>query len=85
MFLRIFRGEFSTMTSKNRINGSDDPQTPADLTGRQSVITFRNRPFGRLIFRTLIRNRKESEKQLNLRFSLLQAIIEGADSCDFFR
>jgi hypothetical protein len=33
--------------------------------------------------RSLIKSRKESEKQLNIRYSLLQSIIEGSDAAIF--
>jgi PAS domain S-box-containing protein len=71
------------MSSKNRISGSDDPENPARPDRNDDPSSVQESPLRPADLRTLILSRKESEKQLNLRFSLVQAILEGADSAIF--
>jgi PAS domain S-box-containing protein len=71
------------MTPENQIAGPDDLQIPADPRKNDippSVQEPSRRPAD---LRTLIQNFKENEKQLNIRCSLLQAIIEGAGAAIF--
>lgn len=71
------------MTLTNRINGPDDKKTSPgpDRDDNPSSLREPSRRPGDL--RTLIQNLKESEKQLNIRCSLLQAIIDGANTAIF--
>jgi PAS domain S-box-containing protein len=71
------------MTLNNRISGPDDPQIPAGpfKEGTPSSVQEPTRRPADL--RTLIQNLKENEKQLNIRCSLLQAIIDGANAAIF--
>jgi PAS domain S-box-containing protein len=71
------------MTENDRFTGPDDPKTPAgpDRDATPSAIEGQSRRPADL--RTLIQNLKESEKLLNLRCSLLQAIIDGANAAIF--
>ena len=71
------------MTSKNRINGPDDPQTSADPERDDNPSSLQEPSRRPADLRTLIQNLKESEKQLNFRCSLLQAIIDGANAAIF--
>ncbi len=71
------------MTFNNRITGPENSQVTCDLNGNAGP-SSREDPSRRPVdLRTLIRNLKESEKQLNNRCSLLQAIIEGANTAIF--
>jgi len=71
------------MTAQKRTTGSDNPQLPEDHNRIEDHSVLKE-PFLRPPdLHTLIRSRKESEKQLNLRITLLQAILEGADSAIF--
>lgn len=63
--------------------GSDEPQIPDDRNKADNFSPVRDPSLRPADLRTLIQNRKESEKQLNLRLTLLQAIIEGADIAIF--
>ena len=84
MFLSIFRGEnFPTMTSKNRIAGPDDPQAPGGPDQDDNTSSLQEPSRRPADLRTLIQNLKESEKQLNIRCSLLQATIDGANAAIF--
>jgi PAS domain S-box-containing protein len=74
------------MTVQKRMAGSDDLQIPDGRNGadNHTVVKDGKEPSLRPAdLRTLIQSRKESEKQLNLRLTLLKAIIEGADSAIF--
>jgi PAS domain S-box-containing protein len=71
------------MTSNNRINGPDDPQTSAGPDRGENPSSLRESSRRPADLRTLIQNLKESEKQLNVRCSLLQAIIDGANAAIF--
>ena len=76
-------GKFPTMTSNNRINGPDNPQTSADPDRGDNPSSLQEPSRRPADLRTLIQNLKESEKQLNFRCSLLQAIIDGANAAIF--
>ncbi|MDD1682971.1 MAG: PAS domain S-box protein [Methanoregula sp.] len=70
------------MTVQKRLAGSGEPQTPEEerIDNGNSL----NEPSRRSAdLRTLIQNLKESEKQLNVRCSLLQAVIDGANAAIF--
>lgn len=71
------------MTGNNRTEMREDPENPAD-TDKADHLSFpqgsSHRPPD---LRTLIQNLKESEKQLNVRCSLLQAIIDGVNTAIF--
>jgi PAS domain S-box-containing protein len=71
------------MTANNRISGPDDPLIspgPPRDDNPPSSQELSRRPAD---LRTLIQNLKESEKLLNVRCSLLQAIIDGANAAIF--
>jgi PAS domain S-box-containing protein len=78
-----FRGIFQDMTLKKRIAGPDDPQVPANPGWDDHHSSIQEPPRQPADLRTLIQNLKESEKQLNVRCSLLQAIIDGANTAIF--
>jgi len=71
------------MSLQNRNSGSDEPQNPAGADTNEDPLFVQEHSPPPADLRTLILNRKESEKQLSLRFSLIQAILEGADSAIF--
>lgn len=71
------------MTVQKRMAGSDDPQIPDDRNGADNHTEVKDPSLRPADLRTLIQSRKESEKQLNLRLTLVQAIIEGSDSAIF--
>jgi PAS domain S-box-containing protein len=63
--------------------GSDDLQIPDARNGTDTNTVVKEPSLRPADLRTLIQSRKESEKQLNLRLTLIQEIIEGADSAIF--
>src|SRR5512136_1643917 len=71
------------MTVQKRLAGSGEPQTPDDQERMDNGNPL-NEPSRRSAdLRTLIQNLKESERQLNVRCSFLQAIIDGANAAIF--
>jgi PAS domain S-box-containing protein len=76
-------GDFPSMTSQNRITGPDDPQISTGPNRDENPSPVQEPSRRPADLRTLIRNLKESEKQLNVRCSLLQAIIDGANAAIF--
>ncbi len=83
MFLTDTGRDFPNMTVQQRKAGSDDLQIPGDSTTTDKNGIPQEPSIRPADLRTLIQNRKDSEKQLNLRLSLVQEIIEGADSAIF--
>ena len=71
------------MTSQNRKTGPDDPQIPTGSDSDGSLSSFQEQVRRSADLRTRIQNLKESERQLNIRCSLLQAIVDGADAAIF--
>lgn len=71
------------MTVKKRMAGSDDLQIPDDRSGADNHTAVQEPSPRPADLRTLIQSRKESEKQLSLRLTLFQEIIEGADQAIF--
>ena len=76
-------GDFPSMTSQNRISGPDDLQNSTGPYRDENPSPVQEPSRRPADLRTLIRNLKESEKQLNVRCSLLQAIIDGANAAIF--
>jgi hypothetical protein len=76
-------GNFPSMTLKNRTAGPDDPQIPAGPLRNENPSSVQEPSRRPADLRTLIQNFKENEKQLNVRCSLLQSIIDGADAAIF--
>ena len=71
------------MTPNNSTDGPDDRQIPADPPRDEKPSSLREPSSRPADLRTLIQNLKENEKQLNIRCSLLEAIIEGAKTAIF--
>jgi PAS domain S-box-containing protein len=71
------------MTSDNQIAGPDDPQIPMDPRKNDNPSSLQEPSRRPADLRTLIQNFKENEKQLNVRCSLLQGIIDGANIAIF--
>ena len=66
------------MTAEHRITGPDDQQIPVDLKKDDNPSPIQDPLHRPADLRTLIQNLKESERQQNIRCSLLQTIIDGA-------
>jgi PAS domain S-box-containing protein len=66
------------MTVQKHTAGPDDLQIPDDRNEEDNASAVRDNSLRPADLRTLIQSRKESERQLNLRLTLLQAVIEGA-------
>jgi PAS domain S-box-containing protein len=71
------------MKVQKRMAGSEEPQIPDDRDGADNHSLEKEPSVQQSDLRTLIQSRKEVEKQLNLRLSLVQAIIDGADCAIF--
>jgi PAS domain S-box-containing protein len=71
------------MTSENQNAGPHDPKVPADQSKTDNPSSIQEPSRRPADLRTLIQNFKENEKQLNIRCSLLQGIIDGANAAIF--
>jgi PAS domain S-box-containing protein len=71
------------MTLQNRTTGPDDPQVPTDPDRYDNPSSIQEPSRRPADLRTLIQNLKENERQLNIRCSLLEAIIDGANTAIF--
>jgi len=71
------------MTSENQDAGPHDPKVPADQSKTDNPSSLQEPSRRPADLRTLIQNFKENEKQLNVRCSLLQGIIDGANTAIF--
>jgi PAS domain S-box-containing protein len=71
------------MTVQKRTAGSDEPQMPDDRDKEDTISSGKDTSHRLADLRTLIQNWKENEKLLNLRLTLMQAIIDGADTAVF--
>jgi PAS domain S-box-containing protein len=71
------------MNGKNRTEPSDDPELPTGPGAEERTSFPQGSSVRQTDLRTLIRNLKESERQLNTRCSLLQEIIDGANTAIF--
>ncbi|MFA5266815.1 MAG: PAS domain S-box protein [Methanoregula sp.] len=71
------------MTPDHRTDGPDDRQIPADPLLNENSSSIQEPSRRPADLRTLIQNLKESEKQLNIRCALLEAIIGGANTAIF--
>lgn len=83
MFLKDSGGDFPNMTIQKRMAGSDDLQIPDNRNGTANQTEIRDPSLQPADLRSLIESRKENAKQQNIRITLLQAIIEGAESAIF--
>lgn len=71
------------MTDNYRTGLLEDPEIPGGPDPEDRPSSSRESLQRPPDLRTLIRNLKESEKQLNIRCALLQAIVDGADAAIF--